>query len=54
MNMSVVMQYSDDPQAFANALIDASENPEKLAIMGKNSKKLAIERFDRKKLSSIG
>ena len=44
--------FPDDPKAFANALIDASENPENLAIMGKNSQKLAIERFDRKKLSS--
>ena len=42
----------DDPQSFAKALIDASENPENLACMGKNAKKLAIERFDRKKLSS--
>ena len=42
----------NDPQAFANALLDASQNSEKLASMGKNSKKLAIEKFDRKKLSS--
>lgn len=42
----------NDPQAFANALLDASQNSEKLANMGKNSKKLAIEKFDRKKLSS--
>lgn len=42
----------NDPHAFAEALVDASENPKKLANMGQNSQKLAIEKFDRKKLSS--
>lgn len=42
----------DDPEAFARAIIDASQNSEKLVTMGQNSQRLAIEKFDRKKLSS--
>ena len=41
----------NDPKAFANALIDASENPQKLLAMSQNSRKLASQKFDRKKLS---
>lgn len=42
----------DEPQAFADALEHASANQERLVVMGKNAKALAIADFDRQQLSN--
>jgi glycosyltransferase involved in cell wall biosynthesis len=41
----------EDPQAFANALIDARDNRPRLVSMGENARLLAEREFDRKKLA---
>lgn len=41
----------EEPKAFADALEQAAANKERLAVMGKNAKALAISNFDRKQLS---
>ena len=42
----------DNPQLFANALVNAKNNKSKLQILGKNAKSLAKSDFDRSILSS--
>ncbi len=41
----------DSPKVFADALMEASSNPDQLKVMGENARKLAFEKFDRKKLA---
>ena len=43
--------HPDDPQAFVDGLIDAEENRERLAVMGRRARALAEERFDRTMLA---
>ena len=43
----------DDPEAFANALIQLADSPEKRKELGINARKLAEESFSRNKLSSV-
>ncbi|WDP88906.1 MAG: glycosyltransferase family 4 protein [Desulfobacter sp.] len=40
-----------DPDAFADALVELAENPEKRMLMGINSRKLALSRFNRRILA---
>lgn len=41
----------EDPEAFANALIELTDNPEKRKEIGINARKLAISQFSRQDLA---
>lgn len=42
----------DNPEAFANALIEMSNNPQRVEQMGKNGRAFAEKNFDREKLAN--
>ncbi len=42
----------DDPRAFADAVLELREDPQRLAEMGRAARKLAEDRFDRRRLAT--
>ncbi|MEQ1530095.1 MAG: hypothetical protein ABL925_12325 [Methylococcales bacterium] len=42
----------ENPELFADALVNAADNKDELKVMGVNAKNLAVKEFDRNKLSA--